>query len=108
MKTAAILLLLATAFPAEPLPFVDAPGVASVPAGATFDLAALIPYILPALGLFLVSLTASFWSDYVRRLGPKAPKWMLSVSFALNAAAANPHKAARAAKAAKAKPEATP
>lgn len=81
----------------------NVPGLAIEPGDASV-VAALPPWLqfaLPVLGLFAVSLVASFWSDYVRRLGPKAPKWMLSVSFALNAAAGNPHKAARAAKAAK-------
>lgn len=94
MSALTLLLFLASAFETPPV-IPDAP-VAQAPAGATFDLATLVPYILPALGLFLVSLLASFWSDYVRRLGKAAPKWMLSVSFALNLAAANPHKAARA------------
>ena len=107
MKTAALLLFLATAFPAEPVPFVDASVSALAPAGTPFDPMTLIPYVLPALGLFAVSLAASFWSDYVRRLGPKASPWMLSLSAALNVAAANPHKAARAAKASKA-PEVKP
>jgi hypothetical protein len=108
MKTAALLLLLATAFPAEPVPVVDAPGVASAPAGATFDLSAIavahpvLAAVLPVLGLFLMSLVASFWSEHVRRLGPKAAPWMLSLSAALNRAAGNPHKGARAARAAKA------
>lgn len=57
---------------------------------------AWVAYLLPALGLFMVSLLASFWSDYVRRKGKAAPAWMLSVSAALNAAAGNPHKALRA------------
>lgn len=59
-----------------------------------------LQYLLPALGLFGVSLAASFWSDYVRRLGPLAKPWQLSLSAALNMAAANPHKALRAATAA--------
>lgn len=91
------MLNLATIFPLPVLALLgDAPVEALVPAGATFDPASLIPYVLPALGLFLVSLAASFWSDYVRRLGPQAKPWMLSLSAALNLAAGNPHKAARA------------
>lgn len=63
-----------------------------------------LQFALPALGLFAVSLGASFWSDYVRRLGKQAKPWMLSLSSALNAAAGNPHKAVRAARAAKEQP----
>lgn len=72
-----------------------------VPAELPPNVPAWVAYLLPALGLFMVSLVASFWSDYVRRKGKSAPAWMLSLSAALNVAAGNPHKALRAAKAAK-------
>lgn len=88
------------------LPILLAAGIDVTPGASV--VAALPPwaqFALSGLGLFALSIGASFWSDYVRRLGKRAKPWMLSLSAALNLAAGNPHKAARAAKAAKAPKE---
>lgn len=55
----------------------------------------------------VASFVASFLSQYVRtkrQRGERVPAWMLALVSATNAAAMNPHKAARAAKAAKEQP----
>ena len=101
--------MLATYFPIFTLTLLgDVPGASALPAQQAFDLSAAVSGLSPlqqflatmAFG-FTVSVIVSFWSDYVRRLGSKAKPWMLSLSAALNVAAGNPHKAARAARAAK-------
>jgi hypothetical protein len=103
MKTAALLMLLATAFPAEPVPFVDAPVVASVPAGATFDVSTLphwLQTVLAVLGAIVpvASLLASILNRYVRAAterGEKVPTWMLALAVPVNAASLNVDKAAQ-------------
>ena len=87
------MLLLILAAGVDVTPVADASVASGLPQWAQFALSGL--------GLLALSIGASFWSDYVRRLGKGAKPWMLSLSAALNLAAGNPHKAARAAKAAK-------
>jgi hypothetical protein len=73
----------------------DAPGVASVSAGATFDLSALPPwvgYLLPALGLFLFSLLVGALNAVIRQRdadGVTVSPRLRLVAAILNAAAAN-------------------
>jgi hypothetical protein len=94
----------------------NTPGASALPAQQAFDLNAFLGGLPPwaqaaliagvtAIAGYIGSVVVSFWSDYVRRLGSKAKPWMLSLSAALNIAAGNPHKAARAAKAAKKEPQ---
>jgi hypothetical protein len=85
-----------------PIPLILAAGADVTPeASVVAALPLWLQFALSGLGLFALSIGASFWSDYVRRLGKGAKPWMLSLSAALNLAAGNPHKAVRAAKAAK-------
>lgn len=96
----------ATAFPLPPLVLLgDVPPVLASP-----DLIASMPHwlqvVLVVLGAVVpvASLAASFLSNYTRTKrsrGETVPAWMLALVAATNAAAINPHKAVRAARAAK-------
>ncbi len=88
------MLTLLTYFPL-PLVLGDAPSVAALPAGATFDLSAVPPwveYLLPALGLFLFSGLVGALNEVIRKRDadgvPVSPSLRL-VSAVLNAMAAN-------------------
>ena len=94
MKTAALLLLLATAFEVPPV-IPAAPVEALAPAGATFDLSAMphwVAYLLPALGFFLFSLFVGALNQVIRQRDaegvPVSPR-LRFVAAVLNAAAAN-------------------
>jgi len=45
---------------------------------------------------FTLSVCVSFWSEYIRLLGPKAARWQLALTVALNHAAGNPFYAKQA------------
>lgn len=100
-----------------PLPVLTLIGDASVEAlalaGATFDLAAMPPwvaYLLPALGWFLLSTVVAELNDRVRKMDaegtPVSPRHRFVLSL-LNRIVANHDKAAQQAAAAKA-PEVKP